>query len=51
MHLAISTLRPGFRGFAYQMYYFLEAVLAAEILRRDAVDGQHDRNLFRRRDG
>jgi colanic acid/amylovoran biosynthesis glycosyltransferase len=42
MHLAISTARPGFRGFVYQLYYFLEAVLAAEILRRNAVDHVHN---------
>jgi len=31
---ALSTSRPGFRGFAYQLFYFVEAALAARELRR-----------------
>src|SRR5690242_18368304 len=30
--LSFATARPGLRGFAYQLVYFLEAVLAADIL-------------------
>src|ERR1035437_9757056 len=32
--LAFSTSRPGIRGFIYQMFYFFEAVLVAEALRK-----------------
>jgi glycosyltransferase involved in cell wall biosynthesis len=42
IRLALSTSRPGLRGFAYQMIYFLEAVLAAEALRKNAIDHVHN---------
>jgi colanic acid/amylovoran biosynthesis glycosyltransferase len=42
LRLALSTSRPGVRGTSYQLFYFLEAVLAAEILRRNAFDHVHN---------
>ena len=36
LRLALSTSRPGLRGFVYQFIYFLEAVLAADIIRRQS---------------
>ncbi len=42
IHLAFSTARPGLRGLVYQVYYFVEAVLAAEILRKNAVAHVHN---------
>ena len=42
LRLALSTSRPGWRGFTYQTFYFAEALLAADILRRDAVDHVHN---------
>jgi glycosyltransferase involved in cell wall biosynthesis len=41
-HLAISTSRPGFRGFAYQVFYFIEAVLTADILRSSHINHVHN---------
>jgi colanic acid/amylovoran biosynthesis glycosyltransferase len=40
--LALSTSRPGIRGHAYQLLYFIQAVLAAEALRRKAIDHVHN---------
>jgi colanic acid/amylovoran biosynthesis glycosyltransferase len=40
--LSLSTARPGLRGLAYQFIYFLEAVLAADIIERRAVDHVHN---------
>ena len=42
LRLALSTSRPGWRGLTYQIFYFAEALLAADILRRDAVDHVHN---------
>jgi glycosyltransferase involved in cell wall biosynthesis len=42
LRLALSTARPGFHGTTYQLFYFIEAVLAAEILRRNAIDHIHN---------
>jgi len=42
LHLAISTSRPGVRGFSYQLFYFLEAVLVAEELQQNAVSHVHN---------
>jgi glycosyltransferase involved in cell wall biosynthesis len=42
LHLALSTSRPGFRGVAYQLFYFLEAILAAFELRKSAVNHVHN---------
>lgn len=39
---ALSTSRPGLQGVAYQLVYFVEAVLAADIIRREAVDHVHN---------
>src|SRR4029079_6984418 len=41
-YLALSTARPGLRGFAYQLFYFAEAVLAAAELQTNAVDHVHN---------
>jgi colanic acid/amylovoran biosynthesis glycosyltransferase len=40
--LALSTSRPGLRGLIYQLIYFAEAVLAAHIVRRQAIDHVHN---------
>jgi glycosyltransferase involved in cell wall biosynthesis len=40
--LALRTSRPGIHGLAYQLFYFIEAVLVAEILRRNDVDHVHN---------
>jgi glycosyltransferase involved in cell wall biosynthesis len=42
LHLAFSTSRPGLRGMLFQLFYFCEAVLAAEILRERKVDHVHN---------
>jgi colanic acid/amylovoran biosynthesis glycosyltransferase len=42
LRLAISTSRPGFRGHAYQLFYFVEAVLAADIIRRKSIAHVHN---------
>jgi len=39
---ALSTSRPGIRGAVYQFFYFLEAVLAAEELHKNAIDHVHN---------
>ena len=39
---ALATARPGIRGFVYQMVYFLEAVLAADALKRNNIDHVHN---------
>lgn len=41
-HLALRTARPGCRGLAYQLFYFVEAVLVADILRKNAIDHVHN---------
>ena len=41
-HLSLSTARPGLRGLAYQFIYFFEAVLAADIIKRRAIDHVHN---------
>ena len=40
--LAAATSRPGLRGMTFQLFYFCEAVLAAELLRRRKVDHVHN---------
>lgn len=40
--LALSTARPGIRGAIYQLFYFVEAVLAADILRRRSLVHVHN---------
>ena len=42
LRLALSTSRPGLRGMMFQLFYFCEAVLAAEILRKKKVDHVHN---------
>ena len=42
LYLAQSISRPGLRGFAYQTFYFLEAVLVARELRRGSVCHVHN---------
>jgi len=42
LYVALSTSRPGLRGFAYQVFYFIEAVLAAQELRRSAACHVHN---------
>ena len=42
LNLALSTSRPGVRGTAYQLIYFLEAILAADELQQKAVDHVHN---------
>jgi glycosyltransferase involved in cell wall biosynthesis len=41
-HLALKTSRPGVRGLAYQLFYFIEAVLVAEIVRQKAINHIHN---------
>ena len=40
--LALSTSRPGLRGNAYQAFYFVEAILAADELRRSGAQHVHN---------
>lgn len=42
LRLAVSMSRPGLRGIAYQLFYFVEAVLAANVLRRRGVAHVHN---------
>jgi colanic acid/amylovoran biosynthesis glycosyltransferase len=42
LRLALSTSRPGLGGLVYQVIYFVEAVLAADIIRRRAIDHIHN---------
>jgi colanic acid/amylovoran biosynthesis glycosyltransferase len=42
LRLALTTSRPGVRGIAYQLFYFLEAILAADILRKNSIDHVHN---------
>src|SRR5262245_55492971 len=42
LRLALSMSRPGIRGFVYQLFYFIEAVLAADVLRRNSVGHVHN---------
>lgn len=42
LYLALATSRPGVRGLTYQLFYFLEAVLAARELRHFSADHVHN---------
>jgi len=42
LRLAISMSRPGSRGLAYQLFYFVEAVLAAEIMKQKGIAHLHN---------
>ncbi len=44
LYLAVSLSRPGVRGFFFQLSYFVEAVLAAETLRRIGAHHIHNHN-------
>lgn len=41
-YLAFSMSRPGIRGFIYQSFYFVEAILTAALLRRDGIAHVHN---------
>ena len=40
--LAVSTSRPGVHGLLYQTFYFVEAVLAADLLYQNAITHVHN---------
>ena len=40
--LALSTARPGIRGLLYQSFYFVEAILVADLLRSNAIAHVHN---------
>ena len=40
--LAFATARPGMRGFLYQSFYFVEAILAAHLLRQNSIAHVHN---------
>jgi colanic acid/amylovoran biosynthesis glycosyltransferase len=40
--LAVLTSRPGLRGMFYQLAYFTEAILAAELLQRSRINHVHN---------
>jgi glycosyltransferase involved in cell wall biosynthesis len=40
--LALSTSRPGMRGLLYQLFYFVEAIIAADLLYRNAITHVHN---------
>jgi glycosyltransferase involved in cell wall biosynthesis len=42
LRLALSTSKPGIRGLTYQIFYFLEAVLVAVIIRRNSIGHIHN---------
>ena len=42
LYLALSMSRPGIRGLTYQLFYFVEAALVAEELRRNAAGHVHN---------
>jgi colanic acid/amylovoran biosynthesis glycosyltransferase len=42
IYIALRTARPGVRGMTFQLFYFAEAVLAADILCRRAIDHVHN---------
>jgi len=42
MRLALATAQPGIRGLLYQLFYFLEAVVLAEELRRQKIEHLHN---------
>jgi colanic acid/amylovoran biosynthesis glycosyltransferase len=42
LQVALLMSRPGLRGITYQLFYFCEAVLAAEILRKRKIDHVHN---------
>ena len=42
LHLALSTSKPGFRGLTFQLFYFIEAVLVAAVIRRNTIGHIHN---------
>src|SRR5262245_16776861 len=42
IRLAVATSRPGVRGAIYQIFYFAEAMLAAEVLRKRSINHIHN---------
>jgi colanic acid/amylovoran biosynthesis glycosyltransferase len=42
VRLAMLTSRPGLRGITYQLIYFVEAILAADALRRLGIEHVHN---------
>ena len=42
LQLAFATARPGVRGLAYQLIYFVQAVLVAKALRQRSIDHIHN---------
>lgn len=42
LRLATATSQPGFRGFIYQIFYFVEAVLAAATLQKSGILHVHN---------
>jgi colanic acid/amylovoran biosynthesis glycosyltransferase len=42
LHLAAVTSQPGLRGFTYQSFYFVEAVLAAATLKKSNIRHVHN---------
>lgn len=42
VRLTWNTSQPGLRGFVYQVFYLLEAVLAADVLRKDGFCHVHN---------
>jgi colanic acid/amylovoran biosynthesis glycosyltransferase len=42
VRLALTTSRPGLRGLMYQMFYFAEAMLAADVLRKSEIAHVHN---------
>ena len=40
--LALATSRPGIRGLTYQMFYFVEAMLAAKVLQQWDINHVHN---------
>lgn len=42
LYLAISIARPGVRGLVYQLIYFVQAVLVADVLRQKSIGHVHN---------
>ncbi len=41
-HLALCTAKPGIRGLVYQFFYFVEAILVADVLVQHSIDHVHN---------
>jgi colanic acid/amylovoran biosynthesis glycosyltransferase len=42
LHFAFLTARPGVLGLAYQLIYFVQAILVAAVVRRKSIDHMHN---------